>query len=48
MPRFRLIAAFVFAALGPLSAQPDPDERVAHLPEANPYRAVALRWLSLP
>jgi hypothetical protein len=48
MPRLCVIAAFVFAAFVPLSAEPDPTERVSHLPEANPYRAVALRWLSLP
>ncbi len=48
MPRLCLIAALVFAALVPLSAQTDPTERIAHLPEANPYRAVAMRWLSLP
>jgi hypothetical protein len=48
MPRFCVIACLIFAALIPLSAEPDPTERVAHLPEANPYRAVAIRWLSLP
>ncbi|MBC8040877.1 MAG: hypothetical protein H7Y06_10070 [Opitutaceae bacterium] len=49
MHRLFHISVIVFAALIPLSGQPDdPTERVAHLPEANPYRAVALRWLSLP
>ncbi|CAM2948240.1 hypothetical protein [Rariglobus hedericola] len=48
MRRLRVIAFFIFATLVPLSGQPDPTERVSHLPEANPYRAVALRWLSLP
>lgn len=48
MPRLRLIIACALAALIPLSAQTGQTERVAHLPEANPYRTVAMRWLSLP
>lgn len=43
-----LIVVCVFAAFIPLAAQPAQTERIAHLPEANPYRAVAMRWLSLP
>jgi hypothetical protein len=48
MPRLGLIAVIIAVAIIPLSAQPDTTERVAHLPDTNPYRAVAMRWLSLP